>query len=114
MIGLIGGILGVVGIAASALVYFRMGMAKTTIELLEKNNSTLNDRVGILEHEGREKDKHIAKCDGKIAALESERTTLRDLVTGRSAVENLAQLLDVEFKEIKSLLVKLTDERRQT
>lgn len=112
MVSMVGGIFGILGFVAAGLVYLRMGMAKTTIELLEKNNDTLSNRVTILENEGRDKDRQLAKQDGEITALKAEREMLRELATGRSAVDTLSSHVDARFDEVKSLLTKLTQERR--
>ena len=112
VLGVIGGLLGVAGAAAAVLVYFRMAMAKTTIELYRSDNEALRGRVETIESERDDSRAQVHELRGKVAALIEERTVLRDLATGHSAVDALGEVVAAHHQEAMGLLRKLTDERR--
>lgn len=114
MIGLIGGLFGIIAIVAAALVYLKMGMAKTTIDLYREDNAALRLRMDSIEEERDELRMQVSSCHGKISALEEERSILRDLATGKSAVDGLAHIVETHHGEVMSLLKKITKDRRNT
>jgi type II secretory pathway component PulJ len=85
-----GGILGVlvaVSILAAAFgvayAVFTSARVRTTIEVYEKENAAQGKRIDTLE-----KDAEVAAT--RIKALEEQNTTLRDLATGKTAIEAFA------------------------
>lgn len=75
---IIGGVFGLVGIVTLIMAYFKSNLAKETIEIHEKNRRALEDRVQILEDSDASKTK-------KIAELEGEVKTLKDIPLGKLA-----------------------------
>ena len=112
VLGVIGGLLGLAGASAAALVYFRMAMAKTTIDLYREDNVALRHRVDTLESERDDSRTQVHELKGKVSALIEERAVLRDLATGHSAVDALGEVVAAHHQEAMGLLRKLTDDRR--
>lgn len=79
-------ITGALGIAYAV---FTSARVKTTIELYQTENEAQGKRIKSLEDEGRI---HAEQ----IGSLKRENDTLRDLATGRSAVEALSAALRTE------------------
>jgi phage shock protein A len=98
------GILGISGIVGAVIAYMRTNIAKTTIDLYKETNQALQARVDQLEHDKVVLDKAVAKAEGRIAQLEDEQQMLRDLATGRSAVDALTELSRQHHREVMRML----------
>lgn len=96
LFGIIGGAIALVGVTAIALFYFRSSYSKATIDSLKENNQALTERVGLVEAEAE-------RCTTRCTALEQENSTLRALVTGRSAIEALELTLRDVHHEAMSM-----------
>lgn len=114
IVGVIGGLLGLAGTAGAVLVYLKMSMAKTTIELYRADNDALRSRVDTIEDERDGFSSKLHEAEGRIVALEEERAILRDLATGHSAIETLGELVMRNHTETMGLLRKITADRRSS
>lgn len=112
MIAIVGGLFGIVGLLGSAIAILRANIVKGTLELYRENDNALRGRIDTLEAERAELEKQVSRQGGEITALKEERTVLRDLATGASAVAELSEIVSGHHQEVVSLLTKLTEERR--
>lgn len=90
------GVIALAAILGSALVWVRVNMAKTTIEIYKGENEALRTRQTSLESE-------VAACNGKIATLELANRVLADQVTGASAVAKLESTISAHHREVVDL-----------
>lgn len=87
-------------LAAAAAAYFRASYAKATITTLSESNTALLEQVGILKSE-READQAKAELrDQRMAALERENETLREVVQGKADIERVIQVLQDQHHSI--------------
>lgn len=93
-----------IGVLAAALgifyAIFTTNRVKTTIEVYEKENTAQGKRISTLEHDNEVK-------EARITSLERENVTLRDLATGRSAIEAFVLVFERSQRE-------RAEEHRQT
>jgi hypothetical protein len=105
----VAGIAALAGILGIAYAVFTSARVQKTLELYKEENAAQGKRIDSLE-----KERNVAT--ERIAALERENVVLRDLATGRSVMEKLAQdvttneaLRREEHNAMMALLVELKD-----
>lgn len=85
-------ILGAIAGLGGAFAYFRGNAAKATIEVLEKNNGALTERIKILEDEKAQQMAQLHDLQGQVKVL-------KDMVTGTSAIQALGEQITKAFSE---------------
>ena len=83
-LGTLGTLFGIVVFLGAAVVYLRGSKDRGTIETLERNNSALNERVGILERDN-------AEFRARVDSLERENASL---LAQRPSADVLAEITD--------------------
>lgn len=117
-VGLLVGIVGLLGILASAAAYVRAGYAKATVATLAESNAALSGRVESLKEEAeaaaleraQEKAREAADratLEGRVEALERENSVLREVIQGKADLERLASLLDSHHDHVCGELGKV-------
>lgn len=88
------GLIGFVGFIGSSLVYLRGSKDKGTIDVLERSNKALTERVAILEEEA-------ARCGVRLGVLERENADLRAQRPSAEAIEEMHGLLIQHIDELR-------------
>lgn len=105
--GTLGFAVGAFGLAAligGVVAVLRVNVSKTTIELYKQDNDALRAR---LKTEGEDKERIKSDLTAAQAALiekEREAVVLRDMVTGTSAIDRLADNMAGHFAVTEALL----------
>jgi len=109
LVGALLGFVGVVGILGITYAVFTSARVQKTVDLYKMENEAQGKRIATLEAE----DKRKAE---RLAAIEKENETLRDLATGRSVMEKLANdireaetLRRTEHHAMMQLLAEMKD-----
>jgi len=111
VLGVIGIILVILAAVGSAAAYLRASYAKATVTTLGESNAALKEQVEVLKLERDEDDrqrellaeKHRADqvtWDTRLAAVERENTTLREVVQGKADVERLVMLIQDHHHDV--------------
>lgn len=90
----------------------RANLQRTTLTLYREDNDALRARVETLESERKELRERVADLTGVVAALREERSVLRDLATGASAVARLEDHVGSRLDTLEDLLRLVVDDRR--
>lgn len=104
-VGAIAAILGLLGLLASAAAYLRATYAKATVATLAESNAALKERVELLTGDlvNERADRAQEKVDhatqraadmARLAAVEVENATLRELVQGKADLDRLVLLVN--------------------
>lgn len=96
--------LGIIAAAAGAFAYFRAGIGKNVLELYRQENAVLTGKVERLEHDLAAEQRKTSEQAARITTMEKEREVLRDLTTGTSAVEALAEIVATQHEKVMSRL----------
>lgn len=84
-------LLAVIGALGIAYAVFKSATVTKTIDLLETENKVLGQSVARQSGD-------IATLQGRVTSLEGENTVLRNVVTGKSAIEELGERMIAEDK----------------
>lgn len=82
----------------------KVNILKTTADLYRQDNEAHRARMETMEKDGIEKDKLLAAANAKVVEKEREVVTLRDMVTGTSAIDRLADNMAGHFAITEALL----------
>lgn len=96
LLSLAGAIFGMLGLVGGAVAYLAAMRQRTTIAVLETDNSALRNRVSTIE--GLERD-----CQMRLAKAETSVKVLTDTVTNAQAVAELLARVDIQHADIKAL-----------
>lgn len=99
VLGIIGGVAGLIVLFTGALVFMRGSYNKARIEALRQDIADYRQREDSRERDIQACNLKIEHLTSKANHLESENTSLRELVTQRAAVENLAKSLNRHHAE---------------
>lgn len=110
-VGIVVGIIGLLGLFASAAAYLRASYAKATVATLAESNAALMQQVELLkserdeerrdrERERREDSQKATQMALRVEALERENATLREVVQGKADVERLVMLIQDHHHEV--------------
>ena len=106
LIGVVGGILGLVGLVAAAVVVARSSIAQNTIRLLEDNTSALSKRVEIMEAENEQ-------LRLRVSTLEAINTDLLIQVKSVPEYGVLAKTVNENFRDVLTEIKDLATEHRK-
>lgn len=93
VLGIIGALLTLVSVVASAVAVIRANLAKATIDTLKENNASLQERVLLLEKESERNAATLVARDARLRELGAENKALQSYVSGTEAIEKLAEIL---------------------
>lgn len=93
VIGIVMGLLGLVGMAATGWVVTRSSMVKNTI-------ATQDNYIKALKQENDYQLGHVEKLEARITTLESQLDLMQEMVTSKAAVESLAKTVNEQHEEI--------------
>lgn len=96
----------------AAWAVLRANLQRTTLALYREDNDALRSRVETLESERKELRERVADLTGVVAALREERTVLRDLATGASAVARLEEHVGSRLDTLEDLIRLVVEDRR--
>lgn len=111
ILAIIGGLLGAAGVIGASVAVLRARLLTTTIEVYRQDNEALRGRVTTLLESHDECLRAAVISDARITALEKERTMLRDLVTGASAIEGLREQIMTYHRELLQRVADLSPSR---
>jgi hypothetical protein len=97
---LVGAVLGVAGLLGTTMAVLIAARAKGTIEVLEKDNKALRDRMDTLED-------IESDCQKRLDKLEQLNVALTETVTSAAKVDALGHQINGQHEEILRMLVNL-------
>lgn len=98
------GLFGAAAIIGGVIAVLRVNVQKTTVELYRQDNDALRARMKTQEEDIVLKDKELASAKGALAEKDRENAVLRDMVTGTSAIDRLADNIAGHFAITEALL----------
>lgn len=98
------GLFGAAAIIGGVIAVLRVNVQKTTVELYKQDNDALRARLKTEEEERARKDKELAAAQAAMTEKERENVVLRDMVTGTSAIDRLADNMAGHFAITEALL----------
>lgn len=102
LLSLAGAIFGLLGLIGGAVAYLAAMRQRTTIAVLETDNSALRNRITTIEALERD-------CQLRLSKAEMSVQVLTDTVTNAQAVAELLTRVDFQHADLKALSAKVDD-----
>lgn len=104
LVAIVLGVIGALGFLATGYAVIRTNLTSQTISNLEKNNTSLHERVQLVEDSNATLKAENVELKGQNAKQAEEISWLTDQVTGATAIAKLSELIVTHHTEVTHLL----------
>lgn len=92
-VGIVAGLFAIAAGLAGLVAYFKANMGKATIDILKINNEALEQQNGLQQLQLDKQATTIRGLEDKVILQQGQIDTLKELASGKTAVEELAIIL---------------------
>jgi hypothetical protein len=104
VLGVVATAVGIAGVVGFILAVVRVNVSKTTTDLYRQDNDALRARMKTMEEDGKIKDTKLTTAEAALVEKGKEVVMLRDMVSGTTAINRLADNMAGHFAITEALL----------